>query len=180
MSELYHYGRKGMKWGQHIYGKERIIKRKSKTNFEDHEKIYNSLDSKQKKFLTGENNSRRYNETYDDYKYGLYKQVIYKVGKTPVAFCDAWLQQNKSVELAIATDKRYQGKGYGSKVLRTLLEDLKIDVGSKKISDIVYAPEIENEASNKTAVKNGLTFAGVHKGQGHYDGLTYNVYKYKR
>lgn len=40
---LMHYGRKGMKWGQHIYGKEQMVSRKSKRNFDDHETIFRSL-----------------------------------------------------------------------------------------------------------------------------------------
>ena len=50
---LMHYGRKGMKWGQHIYGKERMVSRKSKRNFDDHETIFRSLNDSQRRFLTG-------------------------------------------------------------------------------------------------------------------------------
>lgn len=36
-NELYHYGRKGMKWGQHIFGEERSYQRKLKTRLKDYD-----------------------------------------------------------------------------------------------------------------------------------------------
>lgn len=46
--ELYHYGRKGMKWGQHIYGKEsRSSKKKLKKT--DGDRVFKEMDELSRK-----------------------------------------------------------------------------------------------------------------------------------
>lgn len=178
---LMHYGRKGMKWGQHIYGKERVVSKKSRRNMEDHEAIYKTLNKKQREFLTGGQHDPRYFvKGYPDYKYSIYKQKLLKIGKTPMSFVDAWgrpTQKNGEVSLTIATNSKHQGKGYASRLLREMVNDLKLDT---KVSEIIYLADVNNKASNKTALSVGLDFLEVinHEANGVTD--TYNVYHYKK
>lgn len=179
MSELYHYGRKGMKWGQHIYGKERIIKRKSKTNFEDHEKIYSSLTKIGKNYISGEPKTssktpEKFFERELGYNLDVYKQRLYKIGKTPVAVCDAWyMDYNKKHDLniSIMTNPNYARKGYASAVIKDLIGSAVLDT---KIKDIYWFADVNNTASNNLAKKQGFKYIQT------YDNGTLNMYKYKR
>lgn len=176
--ELYHYGRKGMKWGQHIYGKERIIKRKSKTNLEDHRKIYKSLTKQGKRFISGSTEKEEPPKTLFDnvlgYKEDVYAQRLYKIGKTPVAVCDAWyMDYNKKHDLniAIMTNPNYARKGYASAVIKDLIGSAVLDT---KIKDIYWFADVNNTASNNLAKKQGFKYIQT------YDNGTMNMYKYKR
>lgn len=177
--ELYHYGRKGMKWGQHIYGKERIIKRKSKTNMEDHEKIYSSLTKVGKNYISGEPKSssktpEKFFEHELGYKADVYKQRLYKIGKTPVAVCDAWyMDYNKKHDLniSIMTNPNYARKGYASAVIKDLIGSAILDT---KIKDLYWFADANNTASNDLAKKQGFEYIQT------YDNGTLNMYKYKR
>ena len=175
---LIHHGVPGMRWG---HRKERIVSTKNRRNMKDHETIYKSLNKQQRKFFLGGFDSPTYFEgNYSAYKYGIYKQKLLKIGKTPMSFVDAWggiEPENGEVQLAIATNSKYQGKGYGSRVLREMINDLKLDT---KISEIKYAADVNNKASNKTALSVGLEFLETQKYT--VDGKTYtdNVYRYKK
>lgn len=178
MSELYHYGRKGMKWGQHIYGKERIIKRKSKTNFEDHRKIYKALTKQGKRFISGSTEKEEPPKTLFDnelgYKEDVYAQRLYKIGKTPVAVCDAWyMDYNKKHDLniSIMANPNYARKGYASAVIKDLIGSAVLDT---KIKDIYWFADVNNTASNNLAKKQGFKYIQT------YDNGTMNMYKYKR
>lgn len=186
--ELYHYGRKGMKWGQHIYGKERIIKRKSKTNLEDHRKIYKALTKQSKRFLTGRAEKEEPPKTmFDDvlgykdnvlgYKKDVYAQRLYKIGKTPVAVCDAWyMGYNKKHDLSISimTNPNYARKGYASAVIKDLIGSAVLDT---KIKDIYWFADVNNTASNNLAKKQGFKYIQT---QTYDNGVAMNMYKYKR
>lgn len=178
---LMHYGRKGMKWGQHIYGKERIVTKKSRRNMEDHEAIYKTLNKKQREFLNGGYHDPRYFvEGYPDYKYAIYKQKLLKIGKTPMSFVDAWggtKPENGEVILSIATNSKYQGKGYGSRILKEMVNDLKLDT---KISEITYVADVNNKASNKMALANGFEFLKLDSYTVNGKKYTDNVYRYKK
>lgn len=170
---LKHYGRRGMKWGQHIYGKERMVSRKSKRNFDDHETIFRSLNDSQRRFLTGTADDF-YNANYADYYGALYKQKLIKIGKTPMSFVDAWYQRDNDVEIAIATNSKYQGKGYGRKILTAMLTDLATD---KNIKDIWYMPNVNNKSSNALATSVGFELLDTitnNKNQ------SFNRYHYKK
>lgn len=178
MSELYHYGRKGMKWGQHIYGEERIIKRKSKTNFEDHRKIYKALTKQGKRFISGRTEQEEPPKTiFDDlldYKENVYAQRLYKIGKTPVAVCDAWyMDYNKIHDLSVSimTNPKYERKGYASAVIKDLIDSAILDT---KIKDVYWFADANNAASNNLAKKQGFE---LHKT---IVNGTMNMYKYKR
>lgn len=179
MSELYHYGRKGMKWGQHIYGKERIIKRKSKTNFEDHREIYKSLTKQGKRFISGRSEQEEPPKTiFDDmldYKKNVYAQRLYKIGKTPVAVCDTWLMEDnkmRDITISIMTKPEYTHKGYASAVLKEMLKDVSLDT---KIEDIYWFADVNNTASNNLAKKQGFEYVKTYD-----NGASLNMYKYKR
>lgn len=176
--ELYHYGRKGMKWGQHIYGKERIIKRKSKTNMEDHERIYKALTKQGKRFISGNTEKEEPPKTFFDnvlgYKKGVYAQRLYKIGKTPVAVCDAWcMDYNKKHDLnvSIMTNPNYTRKGYASAVMKDLIGSAVLDT---KIKDLYWFADIKNTASNNLAKKHRFEFQKTVADD------TINMYKYKR
>lgn len=177
MSELYHYGRKGMKWGQHIYGEERIIKRKSKTNLEDHRKIYKALTKQGKRFITGRTEQEEPPKTiFNDplgYKEGVYAQRLYKIGKTPVAVCDAWYTEDNlhDLSLSVMTNPKYERKGYASAVIKDLIDSAILDT---KIEDIYWIADVNNAASNNLAKKQGFELLeAIVNG-------TMNLYKYKR
>ena len=176
---LKHSGRKGMKWGQHIYGKERMVSRKSKRNFDDHENIYKSLSKKQREYLNGGPDYPTYFVDHLDY-YGLYKQKLLKIGKTPMSFVDAWGGKNPEngvVQLTIATNKQHQGRGYGGKALKAMMDDLKLDT---KISEIQWFADVTNKNSNKTALSAGFelidTITYAQNGAKYTD----NIYRYKK
>lgn len=175
MSELYHYGRKGMKWGQHIYGKERIIKRKSKTNEEDHERIYKALTKQGKRFIGGNTEKEEPPKTFFDdvidYKEDLYAQRLYKIGKTPVAACDAWYYNKKhDLNISIMTNPKYTRKGYASAVIKDLLGSAVLDT---KIKDLYWFADVNNAPSNNLAKKHGFEFQKTVDDD-------VNIYKYKR
>lgn len=58
-NELYHYGRKGMKWGQHIFGKKNIVGLKVRKKFDErgfYDKVKNAT-----------NNSKEYTKYRDEW-----------------------------------------------------------------------------------------------------------------
>lgn len=180
MSELYHYGRKGMKWGQHIYGKERIIKRKSKTNMEDHRRIYKALTKQGKRFISGRSEQEEPPKTiFDDmldYKENVYAQRLYKIGKTPVAVCDAWYMEDRNkindLTISIMTNPKYARKGYASAVIKDLIGSAILDT---KIKDLYWFADVNNAASNNLAKKQGFEYIKTYD-----NGTLLNMYKYKR
>lgn len=173
-----HYGVPGMRWG---HRKERIVTKKSRRNMADHENIFKTLNAQQREFLNGGHDSSKYiPEGYEAYKYGVYKQKLLKIGKTPMSFVDAWGRtkpENGEVILAIATNSKYQGKGYGSRILKEMVNDLKLDT---KISEITYLADVNNKASNKMALANGFEFLKLNSYTVNGKKYTDNVYRYKK
>ena len=183
---LAHYGTKGQKWGhryhqtyataptrsgmvgvEHIKAnKDDAIKRiKGKLNLykraaiasvsmRDVNRIINSLNADDRdKVLAGE-------DKYLSLKDGqsvLHRSLV-KSGLKNVSFFDV-LDDGKDVQLALATDNAYRGKGYGSKAAKDAMdwidrnkENLKAD-GKK---NVVYGVRTDNDASIAIAKKNGF------------------------
>ena len=91
-----------------------------------------------------------------------------------MSFVDAWSQRDNDVEIAIATNSKYQGKGYGRKILTAMLTELTTD---KNIKDIWYIPNVNNKSSNALATSVGFELLDTitnNKNQ------SFNRYRYKK
>ena len=118
---------------------------KESTEYEQAKEIYDSLTPEQKK-LSGINH-------YVDSE-RLLERVMYKYGKNPIGFCDAYKYSNSTskVFLLIVVKPDYQGKGIASFLLKKMFIKLK----SKNIDTIIWECEKLNESSYQLALKNGF------------------------
>ena len=123
MTDLYHYGVKGMKWGVRRYintdnkptkeGISRIRTNRALKTKADVDSIINSMSQTDKKML---------NMTTDNYlsvKEGQFvvKRFLQKHGDTPVSFFDLLRDgDNLAVVIGTRSGEEYRGKGYASKL----------------------------------------------------------------
>ena len=173
MSSLFlaHHGVKDQRWGIRHYqnpdgtwteeGKERRrsgyrVITADKTR-KDVNSIVRSLDKRGKHFLNVE-------KGYLSYEEGQYlvKRFLAKDGDKPVAFLDVLSdgkdeKTNKEyVNIAIAVNQQYQGKGYGYEVAKKGSDWLKKN--RSKFEDITWSAYTDNLLSRKLAEKSGFKF----------------------
>lgn len=124
-NELYHHSVKGQKWGVRRYQnydgtltslgvhRARAIKTAKTKKYTDY--IYNSL-SDHDKYLLGDNEARKEWLNIEEGEY-VVKRFIQKDGDIPVALLDIFKTTSPdTLTVAIATNPKYRGLGYGSKL----------------------------------------------------------------
>lgn len=183
---LAHFGTKGQRWGHRYHqsydtaptrsgmvGVEHFQKKRddaikkikgklnlygrqlnAATSMRDVNRIINSLNADDRdKVLAG-------SDKYLNFKDGqsvLHRSLV-KSGLKNVSFFDV-LDDGSDIQLALATDNKYRGKGYGSKAAKDAMDW--IDHNKKKLKDdgkknVVYGVRTDNAASIAIAKKNGF------------------------
>ena len=158
---LIHHGIKGQKWGVRRYqnkdgsltaeGKKRVMYRnRAKRAWQTHddvEKIYNSLDSTQKFYLTGEQDAKQY-ATIEEGS-NIAKRILKKIGNEPVAVFDVWESKGSAYCMALMVNSKYQGQGYGKEITRKGMDWVaKQDLSTHPA---YWGADRRNIASNKIA-----------------------------
>lgn len=171
MSELQHYGIKGMKWGVRHYqnkdgtltsaGKKRysaanVYRYVSKTK-DDVQGIVDTMTKRERNLLGGESGT---DYMRDDEIEEVAKRFIKKVGDTPVAFLDIYYASNGAGSIALGTKsgKDYRGKGYASELVKKAQNWLETDEAKEalQISTLNWFARRENEPSLALAKKYGF------------------------
>lgn len=154
--ELYHYGRKGMKWGQHIYGNTSYSHRDAKAVND----IYETLSLDEKRKLNGGDAPAKFT-TQEEYSKTL-ASFILKHKDTPVSAFDVWSEAddkgNYANEAAVSVLTRsgdqYRGKGYATDVVSKGMKWLD---ENPDITHVYWDVRRDNTASIALAKKFGFT-----------------------
>lgn len=154
--ELYHYGRKGMKWGQHIYGRNSVKVKKAK-NWEAVNEIYKTLTPSEKYKVSGSRNQPVLHEfDYDPKRAQAF--VAYNKNVPVSAFVVKKLNNSQAdVEILTRNDPNFRGKGYASKVAS---KGLKWVEKKSNFSEVYWDVAKTNTGSRKIAEKNSFKNLG--------------------
>lgn len=156
--ELYHYGRKGMKWGQHIYGDVKVVTRSSAKEQND---IYNTLSKSDKKKLQGIDKYSRKDPpktfTSDEQlkSNDHLKTFMTKYKNVPVSAFGVWNEGGGDVALSLMTrsGKKYRKKGYADKAVK---QGMKWVDNNPRITTAYWDVRKDNAGSIALAKKYGF------------------------
>lgn len=102
----------------------------------------------------------------NEVKFSIFWMIHKKDDDAPIGFVSAHeISSNVYGNVGIAIGENYVGKGYGSEVLKALIEHIKC-IGGKEIH---YSHFKENEASKRLALKFGFQFYKEDKRTRRYD-----------
>ena len=174
--ELYHYGRKGMKWGQHIYGDKEYAHRDTKAV----NNIYRTLSTDDKRKLMGGDAPSKFT-TEEEYSKTV-ASFILKHNKTPISAFDVWSEDDGSgkykdqvaVSVLTRSGDKYRGKGYASDVVDKGMKWLD---NNPDIRTVYWDVRKDNAASIALAKKHGFEQM---KGAGRDPAWTAYWKRYKR
>lgn len=174
MTELYHHGIKGQRWGIRRYqnedgtltpaGKERYfysrrVKRVYATQ-DQVDDIVSTMSKKDRKRLGMESNESYLSSPEEAST--IAKRFIEKYGDKPVSFLDVY-EGGKYLNVAIGTrsGEEYRGKGYASRITKKAMKW--IDANSDKFTQeyVRWWVRSDNIPSQKIAEKSGFKFDAV-------------------
>lgn len=152
--ELRHYGRKGMKWGQHIFTESWASRDAKAVN-----SIHRTLSDDDKRKLNGGDTPKNFT-TQEEYNHTV-ASFILKHGKTPVSAFDVWSEDDGSgkysgevaVSVLTRSGDKYRGKGYASKAVKRGMDWLD---NNPKINTVYWDVRKDNTASIALAKKHGF------------------------
>ena len=116
--------------------------------------IYRHLDKKQKQFVTDEDVApKRFTDVDEHTNYALKSFIAYDK-KKPVSTVTAWKQREGEAAISIMTRKDYQGKGYGSNLVREGMQWLE----TSGIKRVYWGANIHNNPSIELAKAAGFKY----------------------
>lgn len=151
---LCHYGRKGMKWGQHIFS--RTSSKKSSRNRKAFNAIYNSLDVNDKMKVTGARNESQIDkELMSSLMYDRYvaKNFVTRVGSKPVSALAVEKLNDRQASISLLTDPKQRGKGFASTATNKAMNW--IEKGSS-FTEVYWDVRADNIGSRRIAEKHGF------------------------
>lgn len=171
MNYLIHHGIKGQKWGVRRFqnpdgsltseGLQRQRYRRRAIKFgestDDVNKIYKSLNKDQKALVSGGQAEKEWIDSSNKFAIStnIAMRHINKYGDIPVSFVEVWDNGGKTGEIAIATNPKFQGRGYALKGAK-FATDWFNKYGHKTLDELRWDALDTNPASIKTAKKAGF------------------------
>lgn len=109
-----------------------------KASFEDTVEVYNSLSSREKKYIAPDG-------TFDDSPYLAYRKVEY-YNKKPIGFIELYRERNEA-SIALAVKKEFRKKGIAKKLMNNAIDWAK----QNKLNNLLYKVETDNFKSIQLA-----------------------------
>ena len=106
--------------------------------FEDTVEVYNSLSSREKKYIAPDG-------TFDDSPYLAYRKVEY-YNKKPIGFIELYRERNEA-SIALAVKKEFRKKGIAKKLMNNAIDWAK----QNKLNNLLYKVETDNFKSIQLA-----------------------------
>ncbi len=155
MSELYHHGILGQKWGVRRFRNKdgTLTSAGKKRQVRDLNRIYKTLDERSKQYLMADDNpSKKFTNIEEYSKFSANSSISYDK-KKPVAAVTSWREGDEAA-LSVMTDPAYQRKGYAQKC---------VDDGIKYLSEhgvkrVYWDVNVNNNPSINLATKNGFKY----------------------
>lgn len=152
--ELYHYGRLGMKWGQHVF--THTSSKKSEKNRKAFNELYDRLNDDDKMKVTGVKNSSHLDKELAsplEYKYYVAKNFVTRLGGKPVSALSIDRLNSQQAMISILTDPDHRGKGLASSNTRKAMRWL--EKGSS-FTEVYWNVRVDNISSRRLAEKYGF------------------------
>lgn len=160
---IYHHGIQGQKWGVRRYqNPDGSLTSAGRLRYEDSNRrqvkainsIYRHVGNQGRRYVTNSYKApKKFTNNKEHEQYALKSFIAYDK-KRPVSVMTAWKQGDNEAAISVMTRKDYQGKGYGSKVVKEGMKWLE----SSGIKDAVWEANINNSASIEMARRNGFAF----------------------